>query len=135
MGTEMQKTGRRTSEKVKVMKQCEFCGAILPDGSSFCGKCGRVPSQTAYQATHAGDLLTGDLPTAHLENAANEDAPTLLLSLDRQPSGSLRPVTLIPIEEEEEEERRRAALFGFGFPLAANQQPQGQIPSIQGTPQ
>jgi hypothetical protein len=119
------------------MQQCEFCGTILPDETTFCGKCGRVPSRIAHQLTQIGDAST-----VLLENVVDENAPTMLLSQNpplstNSPSGSLHPITLVPIDDEDDEElRRRAALLGFGVPLlgAATMQPPGQIPVMSGTP-
>lgn len=129
------------------MKQCEFCGATLPAEASFCGKCGRVPSQIAHQGTQVGDL-----PTEHLESA-DENNSTILtpsgrLAFSGASTGPLRPLTLVPFgedenddekkEEDEEEKRRRAAMLGLALPLVgglADQHPIGQVPGIQGTPQ
>lgn len=119
------------------MQQCEFCGTILPEEASFCGKCGRVPSRIAHQLTQIGDAST-----VLLENVVDEDTPTMLLSENHplstnSPSGALHPITLVPIDDEDDEElRRRAALLGFGVPLlgAATMQPPGQMPVMPGTP-
>jgi hypothetical protein len=122
------------------MQQCEFCGTILPEEASFCGKCGRVPSRIAHQLTQIGDAST-----VLLENVVDENAPTMLLSQNpplstNSPSGSLHPITLVPIDDEDDEDdeelRRRAALLGFGVPLlgAATMQPPGQMPVMSGTP-
>jgi hypothetical protein len=37
------------------MEKCDFCGTQLPNGASFCGKCGRVPHKTSHQATMVSD--------------------------------------------------------------------------------
>jgi hypothetical protein len=119
-----------------MMEQCEFCGASLPAGARFCGKCGQVPRRISQQATHVGDL-----PTLHLENPPDENAETILSASGKHMVP--RPVTLVPLEEEidkdlEEEKRRRAALLGLTLPLVgelADQPPPGQVPTIQGTPQ
>lgn len=132
------------------MQQCEFCGTILPDEAGFCGKCGRVPSRIAHQLTQIGDASTvllenvvdENASTVLLENVVDENAPTMLLSENpplstNSPSGSLHPITLVPIDDEDDEElRRRAALLGFGVPLlgAATIQPPGQMPVMSGTP-
>ncbi len=128
------------------MKQCEFCGAMLPDEASFCGKCGHVPSQIAHQGTQVGEL-----PTEHLESADESNStiltPSGKLAFSGASTGPLRPLTLVPFDEEEtkeeeaqdeEEKRRRAALLGLALPLVgglADQHPIGQVPGIQGTPQ
>ncbi len=122
------------------MKRCEFCGAILPEAASFCGKCGHVPSQISQKAT-----LASDLPTSLLASADNDDNATILTPSGRlgnlhTSTNPLHPVTLVPIvdDEEEEEKRRRAALLGLGIPVLgdlANQPTMNQMPGIQGTPQ
>lgn len=125
------------------MKQCEFCGAILPEMASFCGKCGQIPSQISQKAT-----LASDLPTSLLAGVDRDDDATILTPSGKlgnlhTSTGPLHPVTLIPIPdeegaEEEEEKRRRGALIGLGLPALgdlANQPTQAQIPGVQGTPQ
>lgn len=120
------------------MKQCEICGTLLPREASFCGKCGHAPSPSAYPGREIDDL-----PTRHLESAGEATmlTPSGKLAFRGSPSGPLRPLTLLPFandEEDEEQKRRRAARFGLALPLVgglADQQPLGQIPSMQGTPQ
>src|SRR5260370_14227546 len=116
------------------MKQCEFCGTSLPENASFCGICGHVSNQVSAQTTYIGDIST---PGA--EGYPGENNPTVLAertAFSNPPTGPLRPVTLVPIEDEDEKERRRrAAALGLGLPLLANQQMPGQIPTIQGAPQ
>src|SRR2546425_11866197 len=98
-----------------VMKQCHFCGTSLPTGASFCGVCGHVSSQESAQSTYIGDI-----PTLQMGNHPGENNPTIAAfsAPKNTPSGPLRPLTLVPMEDEEEEERRRRALaFGLGLPL------------------
>src|SRR5713101_9291784 len=104
------------------MRYCEFCATGLPDHASFCGFCGRAPTDSA-------EALTGvsEYPTAGLNDAPDTDE-----------------------DEDEEEKRRRAAVIGFGLPLLADSMAQapgehvamvhgtpevGGVPSVQGTPQ
>ena len=104
------------------MRYCEFCATELPDHATFCGYCGRAPTDSA-------EALTGvtEYPTADLNNTPGTDE-----------------------DEDEEEKRRRAAVIGFGLPLLADSMAQapgenvamvhgtpevGGVPSVQGTPQ
>ncbi len=104
------------------MRYCEFCATELPDHASFCGFCGRAP-------TNSAEALTGvsEYPTAGLNNTPGTDE-----------------------DEDEEEKRRRAAVIGFGLPLLADSMAQapgehvamvhgtpevGRVPSVQGTAQ
>ncbi len=104
------------------MRYCEFCATELPDHATFCGYCGRAP-------TNSAEALTGvtEYPTAGLNNTPGTDE-----------------------DEDEEEKRRRAAVIGFGLPLLADSMAQvpgehvamvhgtpevGGVPSVQGTPQ
>jgi len=120
------------------MKQCEFCGVLLPTEASFCGRCGHAPSQVAHPGTQIDDL-----PTQHLESAGEATmlTPSGKLAFRGSPSGPLRPLTLVPFadnEEDEEQKRRRAAMLGLAIPLVgglADQHPFGSLPSMQGTPQ
>ncbi|HVU69112.1 MAG TPA: hypothetical protein VHD63_18420 [Ktedonobacteraceae bacterium] len=128
------------------MKQCEFCGASMTEDAGFCGKCGRVPSQAAHRQTHISELSTIDISDA----STLEDENQTILSasgkhlVPRSPSGILRPVTLLPIEDDEpeaeddeEEKRKRAALFGLGLPLLgelADASTLNQAPVVHGTP-
>lgn len=114
------------------MKQCEFCGANLPDDAGFCGNCGNISYQASDQATHMGNM-----PTAQLRNDSNENSPTMAMSGDvfnYPATGPQRPLKLGPTEEEEEEKRRRAALLGLGLPLLADQAFPAHVPTVQGTP-
>src|SRR5690349_10918546 len=86
----------------KIMKQCEFCGASMADEASFCGKCGRVPSQTAHRPTRVSNMSTigmEDAPDLDDENQTILSASGKHM-VPRSPSGILRPVTLLPINED-----------------------------------
>lgn len=91
------------------MKQCEFCGTGMPDGASFCSKCGRAPSRVSQPAVEVVDL-----PTVSLESTPDDEQPTVLsvaekrtvLEADRAPSG-LHPVVLVPLEEGQDEDREK----------------------------
>ena len=125
------------------MEQCEFCGNSLPANVSFCGKCGRVPRQTAQQATRMSDISPfrgdGDIdeqPTKSLESNWSQGISVDTASTNQLPGINLLPLDANQQKEEEEEKRRRAALLGLGLLGAmADQSPLGHIPTVQGTPQ
>jgi BACON domain-containing protein len=121
------------------MQKCEFCGSILPDYASFCGQCGRVPSEAIETRTMASDF--------HMPDMQNSDSST-----NASVSGNFQPNTVynqqsyisnIPttlLSEEEEEKRRRAALLGMGMPLLGSLVVEGtpdagNVPMVEGTPQ
>jgi hypothetical protein len=39
------------------MEKCEFCGALVPAESSFCGNCGHIPQRASFQATQIGNRI------------------------------------------------------------------------------
>ncbi|HEX7737815.1 MAG TPA: hypothetical protein VF458_23400 [Ktedonobacteraceae bacterium] len=126
------------------MKQCEFCGASMLDDAGFCGKCGRLPSRISKRATRISSLPGFPMEFGPDQNSENE--PTISASgkhiVLRNPSGSLHPITLIPIpdeqkqEEENEEEEdllaKRAALFGMGMPLASHEEEESRRVALFG---
>src|SRR2546426_11771632 len=104
------------------MRYCEFCATELPDHATFCGHCGRAP-------TNSAEALTGvsEYPTAGLSNTPDTDD-----------------------DEDEEEKRRRAAVLGLSLPVLGDSMARapgenvamvhgtpevGGVPSVQGTPQ
>jgi hypothetical protein len=123
------------------MHTCEFCGSLIPDYASFCGQCGRVPSQAMETRTMVSDFQkpdVQDMDTATIASVSGNFQPNLVYN--QQTFISNTPTTLLSQEEEEEERRRRAAILGMGVPLlgslAVEGMPNaGNVPMVQGTPQ
>ncbi|HXX79784.1 MAG TPA: hypothetical protein VEI53_14920, partial [Ktedonobacteraceae bacterium] len=123
-------------------KSCEFCGSLIPDNASFCGRCGRVSSRSLETKTMVGDMYIPNIQ--NIDTSTLSNAPGNLQAnpvYDQQFSMSNFPTASLSQEEEEEEERRRRALLlGMGVPLlgslAVDGMPGvGNVPTVQGSPQ
>lgn len=63
------------------MHSCEYCGADMPDGASFCGRCGRVSTNAQPQQTPG--YSPADEPTNQI--GAQSDTPYPIKRSTRQP--------------------------------------------------
>src|ERR1700694_649154 len=55
------------------MHSCEYCGADMPDGASFCGRCGRVSMHA--QPQQAPGYSPADEPTNQIGAQSNAAYP------------------------------------------------------------
>ena len=63
------------------MHFCEYCGADMPDGASFCGRCGRVSTNAQPQQTPG--YSPADEPTNQI--GAQSDVPYPITRSTRKP--------------------------------------------------
>src|SRR3989442_4401141 len=113
------------------MQYCKFCGAGLPAGAHFCGRCGRIVSTALEKPADISVLpsLSDSSPTAF--TTISDPLPFV-----QGNDGENQDVRLNNEDEEKDEERRRL----LGLPLlgvlaSEGQAPVANVPVVQGTPQ
>src|SRR6266852_1347982 len=113
------------------MQYCKFCGAGLPAGAHFCGRCGRIGSTALEKPADISVLpsLSDSSPTAF--TTISDPLPFV-----QGNDGENQDVRLNNEDEEKDEERRRL----MGLPLlgvlaSEGQAPVANVPVVQGTPQ
>ena len=92
------------------MHTCKFCGSLIPDFASFCGKCGRVPSKAMETRTMASDFQKPDVQDMDTATIARVSGNFPTNSVYNQQSfTSNTPTTLLSQEDEDEEAGSRIA--------------------------